>query len=172
MSWFNADGLLVKFGQEPGVSGSTWGNAAEYMDVTDGLHVVEVILNPMTALLTTPSIISDTVTIPSGARIESVTTITATAATSGGAAALNVGLIDQDRTTAFDADGFVAAAALTTIDLAGETTAYTTASGAGGALIGTTLTNTGLIVADYDTAVYTAGSIIVRIKYRFPYVTQ
>lgn len=167
-TWTNNDGLFIKLGADEARVGTTVGWAGEYMDATDGSHVVEVILTPMTALATGSTIVSDTVTIPSGAKIESVWLFTDVAATSGGAAALNVGLIDQDRTTAFDSNGFLEAIALTSIDAVGETTVYTLGTTGAGTLVGATLSNTGLIVADYDTAAYTAGRVRIRIKYHVP----
>ena len=89
-------------------------------------------------------------------------TVVEAVATSGGAAALNVGLVRLDNTTPIDVDGLVAAAALTTLDTLGEKTA------GAGALVGTVLTNPGKIVADYDTAAYTAGTVLVRVKFYVP----
>jgi hypothetical protein len=167
-TWTNADGLFVKFGPSEGTVGTTYGFAGEYSSLNDGMHVVKVTINPMTALTTTGTIVSDSVVIPNGARIEEVTTIAETAATSGGAATLDIGLIDQDRTTAFDDDGLIAAAAITSHDAAGETVVYRAGVAGAGALVGTTLTNTGLIVVSYNTAAYTAGKLIVLIKYYIP----
>lgn len=167
-TWTNNDGLFIKFGADEGRNYTSYGFAAEHSVMADGEHQVEITLNPLTALGTGSNIVSDTVTIPNGARITRVVVVTETAATSGGAAALNVGLIDQDRSTALDADGLVAALALTAIDAAGETTSLTVGATSAGALIGTTLSNTGLIVADYDTAAYTAGKVKVRVYYYIP----
>ena len=54
---------------------------------------------------------------------------------------------------------------MTAIDTAGETNVIRKGSTGAGALIGTTLTNAGLLVADYDTAAFTAGEVVVRIRY-------
>lgn len=161
-NWTNNDGLYVRFGTNE----ATVGNAGQYSTMGP-LQCVEVKFNA-TSLGTGSTILSDTVTIPSGSRIEKVEVYAQTACTSGGSAALNVGLIDQDRSTTFDADGLVAALALTALDAAHELTTLIVGGSGAGALIGTTLSNTGLLVADYDTAAYTAGVIVVRVYYYNP----
>jgi hypothetical protein len=169
MSWTNSDGLLIKFGREEGTVGGLAGNgyASEYSVMQNGQHVVEVVLNDLTALGSSAEIISDTVTIPSGARIDEIVVICDTVATSSGSnATLNFGLIDQDRTTEHDYNGFIAALALTAYNAAGETTVITAGSTGAGALIGTTLSNAGLITADYDTEAFTAGKLRLLIKYK------
>lgn len=166
-TWVNNDGLFIKFGADEARSGTAVGWAGEYMDATDGSHVVEVVLTPMTALVAASTIVSDTVTIPFGAKIESIWLFCDIPATGVGAT-LNVGLIDQDRTTAFDSNGFLEAIPLTSMDAVGETTIYTAGVTGAGTLVGATLQNTGLIVADFDTAAFTAGRVRIRIKYHRP----
>ncbi len=164
MSWSNPDGLLVKFGTEK----ATAQKAGEYR--TYGrLHEVQVKLT-LTSAATGSAIPSgvDLVLLPSGARIDEVEVVAETAATSGGSATLNVGLIREDRTTTYDADGFVAALALTSIDAAGEKTVLRVGSTSAGAFIGTTLANKGYIVFDWDTAAFTAGVVVVTIRYYVP----
>lgn len=162
MAWSNADGLYLQWGTEKTVP-----NVAGEYKTYGRLREVEVKID-LTAVGVNSTILSDTTFFPKGARIEEVEIFTQTAATSGGAAALNLGLIRTDRTTAYDADGFVAALALTAIDAAGEKTVLRVGSTGAGAFIGTTLANVGLLVADYDTAAYTAGVLIVRIRYYVP----
>lgn len=166
-TWLNNDGLFIKFGSDEGKVGTAYGFAGEYNVLNDGMHAVEVTLTPMTALTTTGTIVSDSVTIPNGARIHEVIVIAETACT-GATATLDVGLIDQDRSTAFDDDGLVAALAVASIDAAGETNVLRVGSTSAGALIGTTLTNTGLIVASYNTAAFTAGKVKVVVHYYIP----
>lgn len=170
-TWTNSDGLFIKFGATEGTVGGITGIgwAAEYSRLADGRHMVEVVLNPMTAIPSSAAsgagIVSDTVTIPSGARMDEIQVFCDTVATGTGAT-LNLGLVDQDRSTEIDYDGFLAALALTSIDAAGERTTVTAGSTSAGALLGTTLTNTGLISVDYDTAAYTAGKIRIYILYK------
>jgi len=162
-TWTNSDGLYIKYGETEVTAKA----AGEYMTM-GGMHVVEIEL-PLTSLSTSAAYYaSDTVTIPDGARIEEVEVISETAATSTGAATLDVGLIDQDRSTALDANGLVAALALSAINADGEKNVIRIGSTSVGALVGTTLTNTGLIIAQAGTAVYTAGHVIVRIHYYMP----
>jgi hypothetical protein len=160
-TWYNNDGLTVKFGTEK----STPNKVGSY-GVGDGpIHVMEVFLSDLTLLGTSPAIQSDVATLPAGARIERVEIINQTAATSGGSAVLNVGLQRLDRSTELDYDGLVAAAALATFNAAGERVTLNVGSTGAGALIGTTLANAGYITADYDTAAFTAGALRVRIEW-------
>lgn len=161
MSWYNNDGLYIKYGKAKG----TPAKAGEY--VTNGpLRMVEVEIR-LPTLVTGSTILDDTVVIPKNAFIERVQIAVDVAATSGGAATLNIGLIRTDRSTALDADGLVVAAALASINAIGNVVEYTQGSTAHGALIGTVLSNNGYLVADYDTAVYTAGFLKARVFYRF-----
>lgn len=169
-NWMNNDGLYIRFGSNE----ATAGRAGEY-NVGGPLHWVEATVNLVDLPTATELILSDTVTIPNGSRIEKVTISVQTAATSGGSATLDIGLIDQDRVTELDYNGFVADLALADMsDLgaliefmngadstpAGETT--------DGALVGTTLTNTGYLTASASTAVFTAGVIVVRVYFYKP----
>lgn len=161
MSWYNSDGLLVKFGTEEGAVGK----AGEYV-TTGPLRMVEVTF-ALTGLGTAAAILDDHVVIPAGALIEKVTLVNKVLATSGGSATLNVGFIRSDRTTENDYDGLIAAGALATFNTKGETVDYTVGSTAAGALLGTALTYDSYITADYDTAAFTAGTVSVRIYFSF-----
>ena len=164
MSYSTPDGLLLKFGTEKTVAQKT----GEYR--TNGrLHEVQVKLT-LTSAATGSAIPSgvDLFLMPAGARIEEVEVVSETAATSGGSATLNVGLTREDRSTAYDADGFIAALALTSIDAAGEKTVLRVGSTSAGAFIGTTLANKGYFVFDWDTAAFTAGVVIVTVRYYIP----
>jgi hypothetical protein len=169
-TWSNSDGLYIKFGTDE-------------VTVTDGgelkafgaLHEVELEIDLDDLSTSANTFLSDTVTIPNGARIEKVVVIVETAATSGGSATLDIGLIDQDRTTAFDDDGLVAALALAEMSDAGAVIEFmngadsTPAGESGdGALVGTTLSNTGLVIASANTAVFTGGHLKVRIYWYNP----
>lgn len=157
--WMNSDGLYVKYGTDEG----TPTTAGTFPTMVSGQHVTELRIPALTALTATAAIIADTTVIPSGATIAKVEVVAETAATSGGSAALNIGLSRLDRSTELDYDGFVAAMALTAIDATGETTVLTKGSSGAGALVGTKLANAGVLTADYDTAVYTAGELVVRV---------
>jgi hypothetical protein len=175
--WKNDDGLLIKYGASEGailgVTGIGW--AAEYSQMADGQHCVEVVLQVMTAIPSSAAsgagIVSDSVVIPSGARIEKVKVVTTTACTGAGAV-LNLGLVDQDRTTEIDYNGLIAALALTEIDTVGDTTILQDPNDTYvGALLGTTTSNAGYISVDYDTAAYTAGIVKIYVYFSMPYST-
>jgi len=161
-NWFNNDGLLLKFG----VDEAAISQAGEVP--TAGIHrLVEVRIDLTKLSTTTQLILSDTVFAAKNARIEEVEVEVETGATSGGSATFDMGIIRNDRTTELDFDGFVAAAALATIDTAGKRLNLIRGSTGAGALIGTTLGNPGYLVAKAGTAVFTAGVLKVRVKYYF-----
>jgi hypothetical protein len=162
MTWHNADGLYIKFGQNEGRAGT----AGQFASVDAGNeHVIEVDIN-LTSLGTGAAIQSDVVRIPSGFYVKQVEVFVTEAATSGGSATLNVGLIRSDRTTEEDYDGLVAALALASIDAIGDVVTLVQGSTSHGALVGTVLASTAknsFITADYDTAAYTAGKVKIRV---------
>lgn len=159
-TWTNNDGLIIRLGVTE-AEVSRGGEVQSFGPDRTWEFVVDLAnLGSASALL------EDThnFLLPSGLTISEVEIVTETAGTSGGSATLNLGLIRQDQSTTYDADGLVAALALTSYDAAGETTVLRVGSTGAGALIGTTLANTGYLVADYDTAAFTAGRIRVRVK--------
>lgn len=156
--WINNDGLRVWIGNtEAEVTRS-----GEQQSL-DGVRVFETIID-LANLGSSSALLEDTRTtvIPSGLRIDEIQVINETAAT-GTNATLNLGLVRQDTTTTYDADGFLVAAPRTDWDAAGETLVYRVGTTGAGAFLGTTLANAGFLVADYDTAAFTAGRILVRI---------
>lgn len=167
MSWYNSDGLLVKFGAEEGVPGI----AGEYR--THGpTRQVEVVLNVLGLSATDGStILDDNVFFGIGWRIEKVDVISQTVCT-GTNAVLNIGLIKVDRATELDYNGIVAAIPVTSLATAGQTTSLTAGATYAGALLGTNLAFVGYLTADYDTAAFTAGRVVVRISYSVPIVVQ
>lgn len=161
-TWKNADGLYVKFG----TAAAALSEAGEY-HFDGGQHLIEIKIPDMTAVGSTSTILDDAFRTGQNWRIDEVKVITDTVCTGSGAV-LNVGIVKSDRSTAVDADGLIAALPVTSMDAAGETTILTAGSTYAGALIGTSLTSTsasGYIVADYDTAAFTAGAIRILIKY-------
>lgn len=165
-TWTNSDGLFIRFGADE----ATLTTAGEYGTVAEGLHVTECKLILDDDFPSASTVQANTSVIPSGATIHKVVVISEIAATSGGSATLNVGLNRLDRTTAIDADGLVEDLALASINANGETTTLLTGAAPSGALIGTTLSNPGIFVADYDTAAFTGendttpvGNITVKV---------
>lgn len=164
MGWYNADGLYIKFGVEE----ATPGKVANYR-TAGPQQMLEIYLDETTlkglSATAGATVLDYNAVLPKNARIEKVEVIAQKAATSSGAAALNIGLIRTDLSTELDYNGLVAALALTAIDAAGETTSLVVGSSGAGALIGTTLANNGYLVADYDTAAYTAGELRIRVYF-------
>lgn len=161
-TWFDNTGLYQKYGTDQTIPMA----GAEYKTFGE-LRTIEFKIS-LLPLTTTQTIVTgmDNVFLPAGVRIEQVEVIAETLATSGGSATLNVGLIRTDRTTNISATGIVNALALTAIDTAGEKNILTTA--AGGALIGTTTANVSHFTANWGTAAYTAGVVVIRVKYYKP----
>lgn len=159
-TWFNDDGLQLKYGTDktvPNIGGEFRTNGA--------LREIEFKID-LTKLTATAAIIDDTVFFPKNARLEEVEIVVYTAADSAAdTAALNIGLVKTDRSTAIDADGIVKALAQTNIDAAGEKVVLRKGSTGVGDLVGVTNTSVGYFTADYDTEAYTAGVVFVRIRY-------
>lgn len=165
-TWYNSDGLFLKMGVDEG----TASKGGEFF--TAGAKRINEYKITLTDLSTSAQVvIHDTAPVPKNARIEEVEVEVETAATSGGSATLDVGLVRSDARatspTELDYDGFVAAAALATINTAGKRLNLINGSTAAGALIGTTLSNFGYVVAKAGTAVFTAGVLKVRVHYSF-----
>lgn len=157
----NKDGLLLKYGTDKAVSNTV----GEYR--FDGpRHLIEITIPDMTAITATDGsyLLGDQTMVPKNARIEQIDVVTETAATGSGAV-LNIGLIKTDLTTEIDYNGLVAAIAQTVLTPAGKTTQIRQGDTYAGALLGTTTANTGYLVADYDTAAFTAGKVIIRLYY-------
>ena len=169
--WYNNDGLLVAFGRDEAVVT----RGGEYGDVDNQGHVVSVVVD-LTKLPTVASgdtqILADNVTIPNGAQVYRVD-VTVTKATTGATATFDLGLVDQNRSTEIDFNGLLAAAAITGsaigkvfgYEVSGSTD--TEASGQG-ALLGTKITNTGLLVGKAGTANFTAGVVLIKVYYTIP----
>ena len=162
--WINTDGLRVRFGTEEAevTRGGELPSAGTSREVTFNLT--------LTTLGSGSALVPDTmgVFIPSGARIFEIEVLNETAATSGGSATLNLGLNRLDTTTAIDVDGLLVTAPLADFNLAGETKVYTIGVTGVGALVGTTLANPGVLVADYDTAAFTAGELRITVRFYIP----
>lgn len=154
--WYNNDGLRIKSGQEEGEAGT----GGQYADQAENAVMAFDIVWDKLEPFGTVTILSDTVRIPNGWRLESAQVYTETPFTSGGSATMTIGLFDLDGTTAYDADGIDATIALTAIDASGETVTCD------GALIGTDLANDqpSLVGVTVGTANYTAGKARLMLK--------
>lgn len=161
----NADGLRQYFG----TSQATVTRGGEFD--ADGRHWTEVRI-ALASLPTVASgnkqIVAENVLIPNGAFIEQVDVIV-TKETAGTNANFNLGLIDQDRSTEIDFDGLLAAAdAFNAGTDLGTVTTFVKGTTEAGALVGTKITNTGLLVGYADTGDFTDGVITVRIFWSVP----
>jgi len=161
----NEDGLKVRFGLDRSA------NAPHGELETDGdLRQVVVNIADATAIPATASsaVITDFVSIPSGARIESVDLYVTTQFTSAGAATLNIGLFNDngDGTyTVSDADGL-----FTSADAAIAAKVVDAKLVGSGLVVGTTIAGTAgrpqYVSYGYGTAAYTAGAGELVIRYR------
>jgi hypothetical protein len=159
MSWLNNDKLLLKFGTEKATSTP----AGEYSTLGQ-LHEVEIKID-LTALTQTETILADVTSLPKNARLAELVVLTHTAAATG--TAIDIGLIRMtDRTTEIDYDGILAAFPIASMNAAGETTVLTAGSSGAGALVGTTLSQIGMISGSRtDATAFTAGVIYLKIRY-------
>ncbi len=171
-TWLNSDGLYVKFGTDDAASEQQAGFICTY-----GPNLVYVLNLDLTNLTETETIQNDVLVLPKDAMIEWVEVATVTASATG--AAIDVGLIANDRdtatdlngsVTAADPDGILAAFAAATMSEVGEVTKFYThesfpaSVATGGALIGTTMTTPTLITASRTTSTaFTAGRVQIRI---------
>ena len=167
MSWFNNDGLLVKFGTEKTVAN----RGGEYRR-NGKLREVELTIN--LASLTQGEVIqSDQVFFPAGARIVRTTVQTNIAAATG--TAIDVGLVRMDRTTEIDFDGILAAFVTASMNTVGELSilqkdvTIPTGLAGTGALHSIPTTFVGYITASMtDATSFTAGQIVITIQYYMP----
>jgi hypothetical protein len=160
-SWRNADGLIVYFGPTEG----TPGNGGEYRSL--GPNRVQESIVDLTQLTSSAVYLDQHFEIPKNAFIEQVVVEVLVAATSGGSATLNVGLKGSDQSTNVSDTALVNAAALATINAAGDKLTLVTGATGAGSSIGTALAANGLVTVKYGTAAFTAGRILIRVEYNF-----
>lgn len=171
-TWLNDDGLYVKFGTDDAASEQQAGFICSY-----GPNLVYVLNLDLTTLTETETIQNDVLVLPKDAMIEWVEVVTVTAGATG--TAIDVGLVANDRDTATDLNGSVAAAdpngllaafPVAEMSEVGEfskfwtQTAIPAAATGSGALIGLTMTTPTLITASRtDSTAFTAGRLQIRI---------
>lgn len=170
MSWIDNTGLLRQFGKEKGVVGV----GGDYA-LLGPTHVAEFRID-LTTLVDDPAvnitgshasgIVDKRTILPEGAFIEEIEVYVAEAATSANSSAvLNIGTVDNDWVSNDDEDSLVDAAAIAVYATIGNKVVYNQGSTAHGILVGTVLTKPLYVTASYDTQVFTAGELDVRIKY-------
>lgn len=160
--WFNPDGLYQKFQRDAGLVTT----GAVQVEATGGRTVIELVIDATTLTSVAGTVIFDNIVFPKEGWVEQVQTIVDVACSTASSPTFDLGLVQLDRTTEIDFNGFVAAAAATTLDEINETTTYNKVTGAGGALLGTDVAHPGYICANYNTAAFTTGKIRVKIFYR------
>lgn len=158
-SFLDADSLFRKIGTTKAVPNL----AGEFKNYGE-LRTIELAID-LTTLTSSQVIQSDQVFFPNGVRIEEVEIVAETAATSGGAPTLDIGLIQTDRTTVTSNTAFTAAVALATLTPAGAKQVLRVGSTGAGASIGATTAQVNHICARVNASTYTAGRIVVRIRY-------
>lgn len=164
MAYMDIGGLYQKYGLEQVVPQQ----AGEFVTDTN-VRVIELKLPDLTLVPNAAAIIpgTDSVNFPAGFRLEEVEVINDTAATSGGAATLNIGLQRTDRSTEIDYDGILKVAPLADWNAVGEKKVYAVGVTGIGDLVGVTSgANPGYLTYHYGTAAFTAGALSIRIKYR------
>lgn len=163
-SWFNADGLLVKFN---GAAGTATTNG-QYTDAMYGRSVIEMRVD-LTKLTTTPGgvILDDNITLPKSAWVERIDTIVEVAGSTASSPTFDFGLIRFDRTTELDYNGLLAAVVATDLDTINERHTYEqVTSGGMGALGGTATANGGYFTANANTATFSTGVVRVLVYFR------
>lgn len=160
--YFDPDGLYRQYGTTKAVPeiGGDYHREGEY-------RVLEYLLDLTTLTPFGTAIIpSNTTFVPKGVFVESVDVIVETAGV-GATATLNIGLVNNDRTTVDSATGFVNAMTVATLVQGANLHLVVGSAFVGGyvgALAGTPVT--GYLQATANTAVFSAGKIRVRINYR------
>jgi hypothetical protein len=163
MGWLDNDSLWRQYGPEKTVPNT----GGEY-NTTGALRQIKFKID-LTTLTELETPLSDTVFFPK-MRVHSIDVLCHTVAATG--VAIDLGLVQTNRTTEIDFNGFLAAFPTAQMGTAGEhtiiqqdTTIPTTMVGLG-ALVGTTTTLPGYVTCSRTTATaFTAGVIIVTINY-------
>lgn len=163
-TWFNQDGLYLKFGTQKAVPNP----GAEYL-AYGANRIVEVLVD-LTKLTSTAAIQSDQLFFPSGVNvyIESVEAVAETAAATG--TSFSVGLIQADRATIPSnySTAFINAEITAAMTPAGKKVTYVNGTAQAGGLIGSSpaaATGPYYITALSAGSTYTTGLIRVRINY-------
>ncbi len=175
--WTNGDGLVVKFGSDE-ADKVLGGEVKSFGDI----HVTQFDINWDDLLSATYSVLGSVgaaqdgaygIMVPKGARIKAIECVATAAFTSSGtigSATLGIGLKKwSDLSTELDHDGFTTASFVGGVfDAVGERTYVTVGVTGAGALIGTSLSENGVIcVANtaHASHPYTAGKLRCRLEW-------
>jgi hypothetical protein len=169
MATLNADGLYVKFGTEKGHSLLDAGDYKAFTGTAESVIEIEVDLVKLTEV---EQVVSDVVNIPDNCQITKVEVMTKVAATTG--VALDMGLVQRDRSTTTNLGTQAILAAFPTAEMAqvGETRRFyethtepTTMTGTG-TLVGQIVPEPAYLTASRTTSTaFDTGVVSVRIYY-------
>lgn len=166
-TWSNPDGLVVGFGTH-----SEDNNVAAVKGGTRKTIEVEYDLADLADTYAATNFTPQDVVIPRGSVIIRGTLQTLVAATSGGAATLDIGLFTKGLATDVvdDADGLVADVSIAEMTSIGEVHILDGAliATAGQTAVGATGLGNCVIAPSYETAVFTAGRVRVTVEFYVP----
>lgn len=168
MTWYNSDGLMVKFGIEEAVLR----NIGAYC--TDGpVHWVEILVDhaELPLLADNLVILNDQFAIPAGAVIEGVTITKPTELfdSSDDGETFNLGLINQDRDTGDDAPtSLINAATQAELNAGGRNISGWIDGGDTVVNTGVALTAAKLLTWEVNTTQPTQGKTTIRIEWSIP----
>jgi hypothetical protein len=178
MSWQNSDGLYVKFGLEEGrvALGGEAPRANDIVEIVATIDYTEAQSATYAIVDGGSALGPQGIVVPEGLRVKEVEVFTQTAFTSSGtigSATFSLGLKKRsDRSTELDHDGLTTASFVCGVmDAAGETTVVRIGTTGVGALVGTTLSEDGvLVVANtaHASHPFTAGKARVIIRGYYP----
>ena len=166
-TWTNSDGLVVGFGTH-----SADNNVAAVRGGTEKTVEMEITLADLADTFAATNVDPQAIIIPRGSVFTEGYITTLVAATSGGAATLDIGTWGVNASTPVvdDADGLVADVTIAEMTSIGEVhvldgaliaTAGTTAAGA--------ISDSDVVIApSYETAAFTAGVVRLTVKYIVP----
>lgn len=181
MAWVNSDGLRVKFGADEGsvAKGGEWMQMNGLCSISFNILAADMRSATVAILGSVGGSTyngSNGIQVPEGARIKGLDIYTQTAFTSTGtigSATLEIGLIKwSDFATELDYDGFTDTNFVgSRVDAAGERTYIEIGATGVGALIGTTLSEDGVIcvrAAQHASHPFAAGVLNCRLDYYYP----
>lgn len=166
-TWTNSDGLVVGFGTH-----SADNNVAAVRGGTEKTLEMEIVLTDLVDTFAATNKDPQAVVIPRGSYITEAYIQTLVAATSGGAATLDIGTWGVGLTTEVvdDADGLVADVTIAEMTSIGEVHVLDGAlvGSSGQTAVGATSLSDVVIAPSYETAAFTAGKVRLTVKYIVP----
>lgn len=157
MAWMDNAGLYRLYGTEQTVPNK----GGEYR--TDGeLRDIDIKID-LTQLTESETPVSNTIFFPVGMKIEQIEYFVDTAAATG--TAIDLGLVQTDRATEIDYNGFLAALPTASMTAGAKATVVKGGTYAGALVGGTTSVQGYITCSRTSSTAFTAGVIRIRIKY-------